>query len=83
MISSLVVRMDEALSVDVPAHIQESLDQMYEHPQLELGEPTQHNIPIVVDCDNACDSEAVIDWIRNLAGVQQVDIVFISLDEPN
>ena len=52
-----------------------------QHPALELGLPTDHRLPLVLETATSSESDALIEWLTALPGIEQVDVVFVQWDD--
>ena len=77
MIASLVVTFlhDADRSSEV---IQEILAK----PQIEIGEysNTSRRIPMTIDSPTPADLEDITQWVRDLPGVEFVDVIFVHFE---
>lgn len=60
----------------------EAVQAIEQHPRIELGELNECWLPVVVDSMGTGDSHDVHEWIQKLEGVDFVDVVFASVEEP-
>ncbi len=50
--------------------------------RLELGELQGTHLPAVLETDTPHQSREVHDWLLTLPGIQSVDVVFVSAENP-
>jgi hypothetical protein len=60
-----------------------TLDVLRSHPSVDLGEPRDDRLPIVVDSPDSDSDRRMWEWLQALPGVIQVEIAVIHFeDEP-
>lgn len=75
MISSLVLTLDSNIeTTNVLLNTLESLD------SVELGQPFENRLPVVLEADNPQEMESLTVRIRTLPGVVHLDVAYVSLD---
>jgi hypothetical protein len=76
MISGLVVYLaaDEKLT-------QTAILAMQQQPAIELGQREDRRQPLVLETETATQSQSLTDWLKDLPGVEHVDVAFVHLDE--
>lgn len=63
--------------------VQQALDAIKEHSQLEIGGRSGRWQPLVVESNGTGDSHDIHEWLQALDGVVKVDVIFTSVDEPS
>jgi hypothetical protein len=76
MISGLVAYLgaDEKLA-------QAAILAMQQQPAIELGQREDRRQPLVLETETASKSQVFTDWMKDLPGVEHVDVAFVHLDE--
>jgi nitrate reductase NapAB chaperone NapD len=76
MISSLVIH----LSAD-PDTAKRVVHQISENGRIQHGMAIGNRIPIVLDANCSVQAEKDIEWLRQLPGVEHVDVAFVQFEE--
>ncbi len=64
--------------------VSEALLELGRRGDIELGERTDRWQPVVVETTGgAKESHEIHEWLEDLPGVEKVDVVFTSVDEPD
>lgn len=68
------------LSTD-SARAADALEAISEHQGVETGELQQRWLPVVTDASSEHDARDLHGWLEGLPGVDQVDVILVSVDE--
>lgn len=49
-------------------------------PALEAGQLFEHRLPVVIEAEDVQQSHDLTEWLRNLPGVDHVDVAFVHLE---
>jgi hypothetical protein len=76
MISGLVAYLgaDEKLA-------QAAILVMEQQPAIELGQREDRRQPLVLETETATNSQSLTEWMKDLPGIEHVDVAFVHLDE--
>ena len=58
-----------------------ALEAIRDVPQFMVGEPLGCWMTLALETPDAAESERLYDWLRNLPGVESVEVVFVHWDE--
>jgi hypothetical protein len=67
--------------VEEPHARQGALEILRRHPAIEVGEPADVRVPIVVETTDAEEDRLVWEWLHAIPGVSFVVVAFIHFDE--
>jgi nitrate reductase NapAB chaperone NapD len=56
-------------------------EQLFNHPNITVGERSDDRIAIVVDSDSKDHDADIWDWLSNLPGVGEIKIAFVGFDD--
>lgn len=76
MISSLVIH----VSAD-PEVAKRIVHQISENQRIQHGPAIGNRVPIVLDANCSVQAEKDIEWLRQLPGVEHVDVAFVQFEE--
>jgi nitrate reductase NapAB chaperone NapD len=59
-----------------PGPLAEALDFLRQHPRIELGEPQELGLPVVIDSQSSGQEKEIWDALRSQAGVLFAKVVY-------
>jgi len=76
MISSLVIHI-----ANDPEIAKRVIGQINENKRLQHGPPIGNRLPLVLDANSTSQAQSDIEWLRNLPGVEHVDVAFVQVED--
>ena len=60
---------------------QATLDALRSHPAIQVGEATDHRLPIVVETTDSDESALMWEWLHSLPGVSLIDLAYLHFED--
>ena len=60
---------------------QATLQQLRDHPQIQVGTAAGDRLPIVIDTVDAEDSSRMWEWLHSLPGISVIDVAYLHFED--
>ena len=65
-----------------PDRASEALEHLQRRPGIELGDARGRWLPIATETSDSRSAREVHHWLESLPGIAQVEVIYVSFDEP-